>query len=270
MRAQRNIRAFVLALAALSFAARAYGADELTILIQPVHGEEHAKKEFKPLCDYLGKVVGRPCRILTAPTFVAYWGLLRRGDYDLALDGPHFTDYRIRKMGFNVLVKVSGSISYTLIVPDDRRITDPAELAGQRIATLGPLSIGAARLGTLYPNPVRQPVVIEVASAEDGVQLLRQKNVAAAILPTPLVAQWVARGGIAVVLTTEPSPHLALSAAPRLATQMQARIRGALLGAERTPAGKVMLDDIGVERFDPTAADAYANQGNILKDHWGY
>lgn len=271
IRAQRKINALALALAVLNpWFARVHAADDLTVLIQPVHGEEHAKKEFRPLCEYLAKIANRSCRILTPPTFVAYWGILRRGDYDLALDAPHFTDYRIRKMGFSVLAQVGGSISYTLIVADTGHNTDPAELVGQRVATLGPLSIGAARLGMLYPNPVRQPVIIEVASAEEGVQLLKQKKVAAAVLPTGLVGRWLTQGGIAVVLTTEPSPHLALSASPRLAPDMQEKIRAALLHAGGTNAGKSMLEDIGVERFDPTSAEAFANQGNVLKSYWGY
>jgi len=260
----------VSALALLSVPAQVPSAEGLTLLVQPILGEAPAQKEFQPLCDYLGAVAGRPCRILTPTTFIAYWNILRRGEYELALDAGHFTDYRIRKMGFSVLAKVSDSMSYTLIVPDTRRITDPAELIGQRVATLGPLSIGAARFDALYPNPVRQPVIVEVASVEDGIALLRQQKAAAALLPTPLVGRPLAQGGIAVVLTTEPAAHMALSASPRLATELRDKIRDAVLDAERRDAGKKMLQRVGIERFEPTSAGEYLNQGNVLKSYWGY
>ena len=267
------IKALWLLLAAVWFntlSRPAYALDDLVLLVQPTLGEDHAKRELRPLCDYLGALIGRPCRLLAPASFVAYWGVLRRGEYDLALDAAHFTDYRIRKMGFSVLAKMPDSISYSLVVTAAQRGTDPAELVGRRVATLGPLSIGAARLDALYPNPVRQPVVIEVDSVEQGIDLLRRKQVAAAILPTPVVTQQLARGDLAVVLTTEPTPHMALSASPRLAPEVQEKIRSGILNADRSAAGKKMLQEIGVERFDPTTAEAYANHGNVLKSYWGY
>ena len=243
---------------------------ELVLLIQPILSEERTRQVFQPLADYLGAVAGRPCRIQTLPNFLAYWDMVRRGNYDFALDAAHFTDYRVQKMGFTVLAKIPDGVSYSLIVSDDQLVFDPLELAGKRVATLGPPSIGAARLNTMYPNPVRQPVSIEVNSSEAGIELLRARKVDAAILPTPFVSQQMGQGGIAVVLTTEPIPHIALSAAARVPKSIQASIRTALIQAERSDAGKTMLKHIGFERFDPATPEIYANQRNMLSGYWGY
>jgi len=245
--------------------------EPFVLLIQPILSEEKTREAYGPLCAYIERLAGRPCTVLTQPNFLAYWDVIRRNNYDLVLDASHFTDYRVQKMGFSILAKIPDSVSYSLIVPDSNLVFDPTELVARRIATLGPPSIGAARLSAMFPNPLRQPVIIEVASAEEGMDLVVAKKVEAAILPTPLVSQRMSQaGGIAVVLTTEPIPHIALSASPRVAREIQERIRDGLLNAAATPAGRRMLEGIGFEKFDPATPALYANQSNILKTYWGY
>ena len=256
-------------LASTAFAAKA-AEPEMVLLIQPILSEERTRQVFQPLADYIGAVAGRPCRIQTLPNFLAYWDVVRRGNYDFALDAAHFTDYRVQKMGFTILAKIPDGVSYSVIVSDDQLVFDPQELAGKRVATLGPPSIGAARLNAMYPNPVRQPVSVEVGDSDAGVALLRQRKVDAAILPTPFVSQQMGQGGIAVVLTTEPIPHIALSAAPRVPKPIQEATRAALLKADRSDSGMKMLKAIGFERFDPATPDIYANQRNMLSIYWGY
>ena len=246
--------------------------DTLTLLIQPILGEEQTRQAYQPLTDYLEGVTGRKCVIMTQPNFISYWNTLRKTDsYDLVLDAAHFTDYRAQKYGFKVLAKIPDTVSYSLIVPEDKLIFDPSELVGRTVATLGPPSIGAARLSAMFPNPVRQPTIIEVASSEEGMELVVSGRVHAAILPTPLVSQQMARsGGITVVMTTEPIPHIALSAAPRLNGALRDKIRSAMLEADKTDAGKKMLKGIGFPKFDPATPAVYTGQSRILRDYWGY
>ena len=273
----RRAAAWLMALLAIavwlarSTPARAAG-DTLVLLIQPILSEEQTKKVFQHLVDYLEKASGKKCVIRTMPNFIAYWDTLRRaGSYDLVLDAAHFTDYRVQKQGFKILAKIPEAVSYSLIVPEGSLVLDPTELTGKKVASLGPPSIGAARLNAMFPNPVRQPVIIEVNSAEEGMDLVVNGRVHGAILPTPLVSRQMAtRGGVAVVTTTEPIPHMALSAAPTVEETVRERIKAALLNAARTDEGKQMLKGIGFERFDPTGPDVYANQGSILKEYWGY
>ncbi len=246
--------------------------DSLVLLIQPILSAERTKQAFQPLADYLGRSADVRCVIATRPNFLAYWDTVRRREgYDLVLDAAHFTDYRIRKMGFHVLAKIPDSVSYTLLVPDTNPVIDPMELVGKSVATLGPPSIGAARLNSMFPNPARQPVIVEVQSVEEGMDLVLKRRVAGAILPTPIVSRQMAGGGgISVVATTEPIPHIALSAAPTVPSAVRERIRAALLSAHRVPDGQRMLAAIGFERFDPATPDMYADHGAILREYWGY
>ena len=255
------------------FAASAHAeAGAVVLAIQPVLSETQTRAAFAPFAEYLSQISGKRVTIVTRPNFLAYWDTLRKGaGYDLVLDAAHFTDYRVQKLGFTVLAKIPDSVSYSLIMRDDDPAFDPAELVGRRVATLGTPSIGAARLNAMFPNPVRQPIAVEVASAEEGMELLLSKKVEAAILPTPIVSQRMAQaGGIAVVTATDAIPHIALSAGPSIDAATQERIRRGLLDAAKTPAGKAMLKHIGFERFDPATAAVYKGHANTLKQYWGF
>ena len=245
---------------------------ELVLAVQPILDEELTRKAFQPLCEYLAKATGQSCRLLTSPNFYAYWDTVRVGTaFNLVLDAAHFTDYRMQKHGYHVLAKIPDSVSYTLVTRNTDLLLDASELVGKRVATLGIPSIGAARLNGLFPNPSRQPVTVEVGAAEQAIRLLLDGKVNAAILPTPIIAQHMASGGgMAVMLTTDPIPHIGLSAAPSIDANTRSALSKALLSAHTSEDGRKMLKQIGFERFDPASASVYSGQAGILKEYWGY
>lgn len=245
---------------------------DLVLAVQPILDERQTRQAFQPLCDFLARASGRGCTLFTASHFYPYWEAARQGkDFNLVLDAAHFTDYRVQKLGFEVLAKIPDTVSYTLVTRNTDLIIDPTELVGKRVATLGIPSIGAARLNSLYPNPARQPVTVEVHDAERGITMLLERKVDAAILPTPIVSQQMARGAsINVVLTTDPIPHIALSAAATLDPALREVIRRALIQAHQTSRGQEMLKAIGFERFDAASASIYKGQAELLQQYWGY
>lgn len=256
-----------------SFPANA-GADKdvLQLAIQPVLSEQKTHEAYQPLADYLSKVTGKTVVINTMPNFLAYWDTVRKGDrYELVLDAAHFTDYRASKHGFKVLAKIPDAVSYSLVTREDELVFDPAELVAKRVATLGTPSIGAARLANMFPNPSRQPIIVETGSSEEALQMLLKGKVTAAVLPTPIVfRQMSAEGGLAVVLATEPVPHIAVSASPNVDNAITQKIQAALVSADKTPEGKAMLKGIGFAKFDPANKQIYAGQANMLQKYWGF
>jgi phosphonate transport system substrate-binding protein len=245
---------------------------DIVFVVQPILGEDQTRRAFQPLADYLGKTAGRRVVLRTLPNFLAYWETVRRDSgYHLALDAAHFTDYRAKKLGFKVLAKLPDTVSYSLIVSSGALVIDPAELVGKTVATTGAPSIGAARLNAMYPNPVRQPIIVDSGTAEEGIEMVLRNKAQAAIVPTPLVSRRMAQGGgLSVVTTTEPIPHIALSASPKLDDTTREKIRNALVNAANTADGRQMLRDVNFERFDPATEQIYAGQGNLLKEYWGY
>jgi ABC transporter, phosphonate, periplasmic substrate-binding protein len=273
-RALRFLAIPLLALAATALRAGTTpaGAPGLVLLVQPVFSEAQTRAMYQPLADFIGQAAGRPCTLLMPPNFMAYWDRVRRNDgFDLVLDDAHFTDYRVRKFGFEVLAKEPDTVSQSLIVSNKRHVVDPGELVGKTVASLGPPSLGAARFSVLFPNPMRQPFIVAVHNVDEALRQVLDGKVTAAILPTPIVSHQLEHGdGITVVMTTEPVPNAALSAVPTLDASVRARIRTALLNATAAPAGKKALAALGISGFEPASAETYANQSRVLKAYWGY
>jgi hypothetical protein len=246
--------------------------DELVLGVAPVLDEAETRVRYQPLCKYLASTVKRPCRVATQPNFFAYWNIMRRGsELNLILDDAHFTDYRVQKMGYTVLAKYPYTVTYSLAIPRDAKLHDPARLTGRRIATLGIPSMGAALLNGLFPQPSKQPIPVEVDHASGGLALLRDGKVAAALLPTEIVREEITRGApLRVLLSTVPIPDLAVSAAPELPAELRQQIRDALLNAGKTDAGRSMLAQLGIERFDAANATVYRGQSKLLQEFWGY
>ncbi len=236
--------------------------DTLTLVIQPIYGMEKTRESFQPLVSYLSRITGKNISIKTYPNFISYWNETRDGQgYDLILDAAHFTGYRAKELGFDILAKVPGTVSYSVIVPDSAMVIDVDELVGKKIATLGPPSMGAAKVSLLFDNPLRQPFIYETENTEKALDLLFTDEVDAAVIPTPLVGNL---SGIAVVTTTDPTQHIALSASPALATDLREFIRDALINANSTQDGIKMLSEIGFAGFEYPDTERYVMAADLL------
>lgn len=246
--------------------------NELVLGVSPLLNEEETQRQFQPLCDFLAATTRLPCRVATRANFLGYWETMRRGgEYNLILDDAHFTDYRAQKMKYIVLAKIPDTVTYSLVALRSAGITNPLRLVGRRIATHGIPSMGAAQLNSLFPQPSKQPIPVEVDNADQALALLGEGSVAAAILPTPLIRQAMLKGmELRVLLSTVPIPHMGVSASPDLDLQVRQTIRAALLNAHKEPEGQKMLAHIGIPRFDPANGTIYKGQARILQSYWGY
>ncbi len=248
---------------------RAYGAD-INFVVQPIIDREATSKAFQPLADYIAKAAGKPVTLVAAYDFADYWLTMKQGKrYNLILDSPFYTDYRIKKMGYVPLVKVPGVVSYSLVSLPNLAIFDPQELVGQKVASLIPPSPGALVLARMFPKPTRQPVMVPVKDSTAALKLLRAGSVMAAMIPSPVAAQEMATAhDINVIATSEQFPHIALSAAPGIDEPTRAAIIKALLEAKDNPAGKEMLSKVGLPEFEPATAQIYDGYAKYLEEGW--
>jgi len=235
-------------------------AESYTFVVQPILPPAQTRKAFQPLADYLSQATGQEIRLVTAVNFLAYWARMKRGEYDLVLDAAHFTDWRVKNMGYVVLAKIPDTVSYSLVTDESTLVLEPSELVGKRLATIGSPSLGAVRLAQMFPNPLRQPVAIEVDNSRQAIEAVLKGRAVAAIVPSPLVGAFP----LNVVTTTEPVPHIAFSASPEVPPGE------ALVTAERTPAGQAMLKAINFPRFEPADAQLYDGYARLLEGVWGY
>ncbi len=239
-----------------------------TFVVQPILPPDRTIKAFTPLTEYLSKKTGHTIKLVTSLNFLSYWQNMKRpGKYDFILDAAHLTDYRIKRMNFKVLAKRADAVSYTLVTSEDNAIIEPEELIGKSLATIGSPSLGMLRLEEMFPNPLRQPVIVEVDNSVDSIKKVLDGKALAAIVPTPMVGGFPT---LLTIVTTEQVPHTAVSASPSVPLEVQAAVRKALIEADKTEDGKKMLAEINFPSFEKTNAATYAGFASLLEGVWGY
>ena len=242
-------------------------AQSYSLVVQPILTPRQTSEAFAPLTSYLSQQTGADIRLVTALNFVTYWETMKKGDYDLILDAAHFTDFRIKRLRYRVLARIPDTVSLTLVTAKDLLIFEPEELIGRKLGTLGSPSMPAVRANQLYPNPTRLPVFVDFANATDTVQALLDGEVAGAIIPSPLVQNYPE---LNTVLTTDPIPHIALSASPQVPAALANRIRQALLNIDRTPTGRRTMEALRLAPFIPANSRSYDGYAQLLDGVWGY
>lgn len=239
----------------------------LRLAVQPILPEAQTRRVFQPLADYLGAKTGKRFELVTTTNFLTHWQLFQRENYDLIIDGPHFTDYRVQKMGYRPVAKFPSVVSYSLVASEDRLILDTRDLVAQKVATLPSPGLGALWLNTIFPNPLRQPMIIEADNSVSAVEKLLAGGAAAAMIPTPLVGRYSA---LVPVLTTGQVPAPGVSVSGSVDPETVGRIREALLEADTDPQGRALLAELRLSGFEPADRHTFDGQADALKGVWGY
>ncbi|WP_314161494.1 phosphate/phosphite/phosphonate ABC transporter substrate-binding protein [Sulfuriflexus sp.] len=243
-------------------------AGEYTFVVQPILPAEQTKEAFLPLTQYLSRQTGHDIKLVTSINFLSYWETMKKNtQYDLVLDAAHLTAYRVKRMGYNVLAKRADAVSYTLVTGENADVLEPEELIGKSIASIGSPSLGMLRVEEMFPNPLRQPVIIEVNNSVDSIKKVIEGKAVGAMVPTPLVGQYPQ---LITVTTTEQVPHTAISASSSVPADVQNAIRKALLDASKTEAGQQMLSAINFPSFEAATNEQYNGYESLLEGVWGY
>jgi len=249
------------------FSATSY-AQTYNLIVQPILAPERSISFYKPLADYLSLRTGENIRIIASVNFPAYWETMKKGkEYDIILDAAHFTDFRIKRLGYKVLAKVPDTVSYSLVTDEENLILDAEELISKPIATMLSPGLGGIRLSEIFPNPLQQPIIIESSDSISAVESVKKGKVAAAIIPTPLLNSL---SGLNTIITTDPVPHVAISVSPRINSSLRKKIKKALVDAVNIKDGRAMLDAIRFPQFVSCEASDYDGQAKLLFGVWGY
>ena len=243
-------------------------AEKYNLAVQPVLPAKDIEANYLPLAKYLSEQTGHEFSIVSYREFLSYWVRMKRGkDMHFVLDAAHFTDFRIQRKNYKTLVKLPDTVSFTVVTSEDNFIFEMEELISKKVATMSSPGLGAIRLNEMFPNPVRLPFFIQATDAVDAVNRVLDGSVDAAIIPTPLVSSF---DSLNAVITTEPVPHMALSASPEVPEAVSKAVTNALLNAPNTEKGRQMLSDMNIEIFQEADVEAYEGYANLLEGVFGY
>ena len=243
-------------------------AESLRLVVQPIMTPAKTAQAYQPLVDYLRQTTGQDIELVTARNFFTFWESMKQEDtYDLVLSAAHLTDYLIERMDYQPLARLPDRVSFSLVTGKDTLIFSPEELIGQKVATMGSPSMGAVKLAELFPNPLRQPVIIEVPNSQAAVDRLQTGKSVAAIIPSPLVKQYP---DLNTVKTTELTPHMCITASSGVPPDIRKSLAEALTKAASTPEGQAMLSSLNLPGFESATTKQYQGYARLLEGVWGY
>ncbi len=243
------------------------GAAWYSLMVQPTQPAETMQRNFQPLAEYLSSETGQDIRLEITKNTAFHWQKLRRdNEFDFVLDAAHITDYLVKKFNFDVIGKVVGATSYSVVTVDDNQVTEPEQLIGKRVASLASPSVGALRLISMFHDPIRQPRLVEVKSAQTAAAKVLAGDVFAAIIPTALADDYPM---LRIILTTEQIPGLGFSAASKVPAAVRDSVRRALLRASRSDMGRNVLKKARLPGFEPASAKTFDGYLNLLFGTWG-
>ena len=85
----------------------------------PRESAQAAAEIYGPIAKYLSAATGKKVVYRQPSNWIAYQAEMRKGEYDLVFDGPHFNAWRAANLQHNILVKAPGEHSFVVVVKKD-------------------------------------------------------------------------------------------------------------------------------------------------------
>ncbi|MBS1245924.1 MAG: hypothetical protein H6R47_123 [Proteobacteria bacterium] len=239
----------------------------------PRESAQAAAEIYGPIAEYLSAITGKKVVYRQPANWIAYQTEMRRGDYDLVFDGPHFNAWRAANLQHNILVKAPGEHSFVVVVKKDNdKVRELKQLTGRGICGMSPPNLGTLTVLNEFDNPMRQPLIVSTESWNTIYRGMQTGRCTAAILPARNLAKFDPQGtATRVVFRAKAYPNQAFSAGPRIAPEDQVKIARALSAPNARTATANLREAYALNGdFQPAAKDEYAGVASILKDSWGY
>jgi ABC-type phosphate/phosphonate transport system substrate-binding protein len=245
---------------------------ELVLTSAPRDSRENEEAVYRPIVELLAKATGEPVRFLYGDNFLIYQSEMRKGTYDIALDGPAFVGWRMAKLGHVPLVKFPGALTFVVIArKDDPRINRIGDLAGRTVCAFSPPNLSSLTILYEFDNPARQPMIMDIRSFHDAYRGVAEGRCVAGILQAKLYQELDKDAqAMKVVFTSKPLPNQAFSASPRVSAEMRAQIVTAMLSPEGVAATQGLRDMFKVPHLLPAPVEEYEGLGRLLRDVWGF
>ena len=220
---------------------------ELVMSAPPREGSRMQSKAFyEPMAKAIGDALGVPVVFKNEPDFFNYGLAMRKGEYDIIFDGPHFGSWRINQIDHEPIVSLPGSLKFVVVTRKDRTdITDKNSLRNKRIC--GPAVPNLATLtatSQFRDNMIQHPTfVVAMGGMKGTFKAFKAGRCDAAVLRDKFFLKKVKpeeRTKYRIVFETKPVVNQSITAGPRLTDEQKSRLRDFLT----SPAGSKAADKL--------------------------
>lgn len=231
----------------------------LSFGVVPQQATSKLAGRWEPILAYLSEKSGIPIRFTTAKYIPTFEKHLAAGLYDLSYMNPyHYTVFH-HKSGYKALARARDKqIEGIIVTRKNASLEGISELDGVHLAFPSPAAFAASILPQNELKRLNISFTPHYVSSHDSVY----RTVASGIFPagggvmrTFMAADADVRERLQIFWKTPGyTPH-AIAAHPRVSGEVLSRIQEALIGMEKTPEGKKLLELLKIKGWQP-ARDA--------------
>ena len=245
---------------------------DLVLGSAPRDTKEREEEIYKPLADFLTKVAGQKVTFRHGNNFPIYQSEMRKGNYDIIFDGPHFVAWRMAKMGHVPLVKLPGKLEFVLVVKKDRDgIKTLKDMIGRTVCAFPPPNLSTLAVLSKFDDPARQPQTVGTESFPESYKKMVADKCVGAILQKKLFEDLEKEKQAGkVVFTSKPFPNQAFTAGPKLSPELRAKIVNALLSPEGLEASSKMRAAFKAPTLEAASEEEYRDLKYLLRNQRGF
>ena len=246
---------------------------DLVLSSAPRDTKEKEEEIYKPITDLMTQATGKKVRFQHGDNFLVYQSEMRKGNYDIVFDGPHFVGWRMAKLSHVPLVKFPGNLVFAAITAKKQeKINDLKGLVGRTVCAFPPPNLATLSVLVEFDNPSRQPLILETETFPAVYKKVMAGKCVGGILQAKLFQELDkdAKAG-KVLFTSKPLPNQAFSAGPRVTPEMRDKIIKVMLSPEGAVATQKLRDVFKVQAAMQAATEEeFKNLGKLLRDVWGF
>ena len=247
----------------------------ITFTTAPTQSPAKTRELYGPLVEYISQASGEKIELVPARNFLEYTSKMRKGEYDIIFDGPHFVAWRIERINHTPLARLPGELVFIAAVRDGDVITARNQLVGKKVCAVNSPNLATLMMLDAFPNPVQQPVIVSQRSFKDAMSCLKDGKGVAAFLPINFWKKFDKAGktkGFRILYSSkkEPLPTRTFSVSERVDAAMREKIRNALVNSEGQPGALPVLNRFRSKNFVPASKREYRGLSRLLASVWGF
>jgi len=269
----KNVLRVISLLFAILLSSATQAVEEYTFTAPPRGNEENEAKVYQPIANYLSKATGKKIVYKHSDNWLSYQDGMRKGAFDIVFDGPHFVSWRMANLKHTPLAKLAGNLAFVVAVrKDNKHIYNIKDLAGRTVCGLAPPNLATLTLYGQFPNPMRQPLVLEAESFEQAFKNMMDGKCTASVLRDKMLEKLNKdKDSVRVIFHSPGVPNQAFSAGPRLPTEARYKIAEALTSPDARKQLPQFFDRYSKDKDLISANDIeFRDLVVLLKDTWGF
>lgn len=248
---------------------------DLILSAAPREDSAEGNKTYGPLAKRLSEVLGEKVSYEHPKSWAEYSDKIRNDRYDILLDGPHLTSWRMKHTDHQPLARLPGHLAFKFVArKDNAELNDLRSLRLVKICAFATPNLTAVVLLDRYRNELIAPTVVPIkGNMGDIYQGLMAGKCDAAVLRDQFYDKILTeeqRAQLKVVDHTRKFPNQGFSVSRRIDKKQQDQISNVLQG---DPSIKPIIKRFAKKatQFVPSKSEEYAHASNLLEGVvWGW